>query len=154
MAASVEVELIDETGQAAAYLTLLRRVAERAVASEGLRGAYALTVTVTDDEAVRELNRLHRGKDAVTDVLSFPLVGDDPAAFVLPPGVPTPLGDVVVAFERCREQAREYGHAFERELAYLVTHGVLHLLGHDHEDEEQRLLMRAREEEVLVDLPR
>src|SRR5688572_12084575 len=115
---------------------------------------YQLSITLVTDERIRELNHGHRGLDEVTDVLSFPLQTEDAASFVLPPSAPTHLGDVVLALGRAAEQAEEYGHPLERELAYLTVHGVLHLLGYDHEAEADREAMRAREEEVLVDLPR
>lgn len=154
MATSVDVELHDDTGEAADLLPLVERVASRAVLAEGLDGRYELAVSLVADERIRELNREHRELDAVTDVLSFPLLDDDSAQFVLPSDHPTHIGDVVIAVGRMREQAAEYGHAVEREVAYLTVHGVLHLLGYDHEDDEDRVHMRAREEEILADLPR
>lgn len=154
MVLTIEVEVADETGAAATHAPLLRTLAQRAVSTEGLDGAYHVTIVVVSDQRIRELNRTHRGIDAVTDVLSFPLLDGDGAAFVLPPGLPTHLGDVVVALDQARRQAEEYGHSFERELAYLTGHGLLHLLGYDHEDDEATVHMRAREEEILPDLPR
>ena len=151
---SLGLELSDETGQAAIYLGLLRAVAERAVATQGLEGAHQLAITVVSDARIRELNRAHRGVDQVTDVLSFPLQDGEAGAFVLPGGAPTHLGDVVIAFGRAAEQAEAYGHALEREIAYLAVHGVLHLLGFDDETDQERAAMRAREEEILFDLPR
>jgi probable rRNA maturation factor len=150
----LELELVDQTGRAEPYLGLVRSVAERCLAADGLTGLYQLSITIVSDQRIRELNAEHRGLDAVTDVLSFPLQADDGASFVLPPTAPTHLGDVVVALGRAAEQAEEYGHSLERELAYLTVHGVLHLLGYDHEADDDREAMRAREEEVLVDLPR
>jgi probable rRNA maturation factor len=151
----LEVELVDETGATASqHLELARAVALRALRREGLAGDYRVTLTIVPDRRIRELNREHRGVDRVTDVLSFPLAGQDGAAFVLPPSEPTHLGDVVVALEQARQQAARYGHSFERELAYLTAHGILHLLGYDHEVEAERARMRAREEEILADLPR
>ena len=154
-ALAVEVELIDETGATSAgHLGLLRDVATRALTGEGLEGAYQVTLTIVPDARIRQLNREHRGIDKVTDVLSFPLTDQDGASFVLPPAAPTHLGDVVVALEQARRQAALYEHSFERELAYLTAHGILHLLGYDHEDEEDKVQMRAREEEILAELPR
>ena len=152
--ARLELELVDRTGRADPYLGLVRSVAERCLAADGLTGTYQLSITIVGDERIRELNAEHRGIDAVTDVLSFPLQSDDGASFVLPPSAPTHLGDVVVALGRAAEQAEEYGHSLDRELAYLTVHGVLHLLGYDHEVEADREAMRVREEEILVDLPR
>lgn len=154
MAFSLDLELRDETASAAEHLELLRRVVQRAVAGEGLDGSYQVTVTLVSDDEIRDLNKTHRGKDEVTDVLSFPLTEGDTASFVLPDEVPTHLGDVVVSTDRARAQAAELGHSFERELAYLAVHGTLHLLGYDHEDDGEKVRMRAREEDVLADLPR
>lgn len=154
MAFSLDLELRDETGSAAEHLELLRRVVQGAVAGEGLDGSYQVTVTLVSDDEIRDLNKTHRGKDEVTDVLSFPLTEGDAASFVLPDEVPTHLGDVVVSTDRARAQAAELGHSFERELAYLAVHGTLHLLGYDHEDDGEKVRMRAREEDVLADLPR
>jgi probable rRNA maturation factor len=110
---------------------------------------YVLSLHLVDDESIRALNAEHRDKDVVTDVLSFPLHSPD---FVLPPDEPRHLGDVVVSYPRAVAQADEYGHTVEREVAYLVAHGVLHVLGYDHEDEAERLQMRQKEEEALQPL--
>lgn len=150
----LELEVVDQTGRAASYLALVRSVAGRCLVVDGLTGVYQLSITIVEDERIRELNVEHRGLDEVTDVLSFPLQTEDPASFVLPPSAPTYLGDVVLAFGRASEQADEYEHSLERELAYLTVHGILHLLGYDHEVEDEREAMRIREEEILADLPR
>jgi len=151
----LEVDLIDETGLAAAeQLELLGQVARRTLQRERPGGDYRVTVTVVPDRRIRTLNRAHRGVDRITDVLSFPLEGPGEVEFVRPPSEPADLGDVVLALERARRQAGRFGHSFERELAYLTVHGLLHLLGYDHEEETERALMRAREEEILSDLPR
>jgi probable rRNA maturation factor len=107
---------------------------------------YLLSVHLVSEAAIRTLNAEHRAIDSATDVLSFSLYEGD---FVLPPGEPVHLGDVVVSYPRAVEQAGEYGHSVERELAYLVAHGVLHVLGYDHEIESERLQMRQKEEEAL-----
>lgn len=127
----------------------LRAVCAAALAGEGVTGPVVLTVTLVDDEEIREINRQHRQIDRPTDVLSFPLI-DGTDAFALPPGVPRELGDVVVSYPRAVAQAEEYGHSVERELAYLVIHGVLHILGHDHEIPSEQAVMRAREEAALA----
>lgn len=122
------------------------------VASELSESDYAVTIHLVDDEAIRALNSEYRGIDAVTDVLSFPLHDPTGVSFVLPPGEPTHLGDVVVSHPRAVAQAHEYGHSVERELAYLVAHGVLHVLGYDHEVDTERQVMRQKEEEALQPL--
>lgn len=126
----------------------LRAACTAALAGEGITGSVLLTLTLVDDEEIREINQRHRGIDRPTDVLSFPLV-DGTDAFALPPGAPRELGDVVVSYPRAVAQAEEYGHSVERELAYLVVHGVLHILGHDHEIPADQAIMRAREEAAL-----
>jgi probable rRNA maturation factor len=112
-------------------------------------GHYAVSLHIVGDDAIHELNREHRGIDAPTDVLSFPLHDPNGMRFVLPPDQAASLGDVVVSWPRVVRQAEEFGHSRERELGYLTAHGVLHLLGYDHEQELDRRRMRAREEEAL-----
>jgi probable rRNA maturation factor len=128
---------------------LLREVCAAALVGEGVTGPVILTVTLVDDDEIREINRRHRDIDRPTDVLSFPLV-DDANGFALPPGAPRELGDVVVSYPRTLVQAAEYGHSVQRELAYLVVHGVLHIMGHDHELPAEQAVMRAREEAALA----
>jgi probable rRNA maturation factor len=107
---------------------------------------YVIGLHLVGDSTIKALNAEHLAKDAATDVLSFPLY--EPG-FVLPPGEPVHLGDVVVSYPRAMAQAEDYGHSVEREVAYLVAHGVLHVLGYDHEEESERLRMRQKEEEAL-----
>lgn len=140
----LEVELTIECG--ALDEDRVRAVVQTIVARELPPGNYVLSLHLVDDAAIQALNAEHRGKDAATDVLSFPLHAPE---FVLPPGEPVALGDVVVSYPRAVEQAAEYGHSVERELAYLVAHGVLHVLGYDHESEAERAVMREREEAAL-----
>jgi probable rRNA maturation factor len=113
---------------------------------------YALDLHLVSDATIRDLNAAHRATDAATDVLSFPL--QDPREFVLPPAEAHAihLGDVVVSYPRAVQQAEEYGHSVEREVAYLVAHGVLHILGYDHEDADEQRIMRHKEEEALAPL--
>ncbi|MGE5554409.1 MAG: rRNA maturation RNase YbeY [Betaproteobacteria bacterium] len=113
--------------------------------------AAELSVALVDDIQIHELNRRYRKVDRPTDVLSFP-AGEAPEL----DEAPALLGDVVVSLETAWRQATEFGHSPEREVGYLVAHGVLHLLGFDHEREEDRVTMRRLEEEALarVELPR
>jgi probable rRNA maturation factor len=108
-----------------------------------------VSLHLVSDATIRALNTEHRAHDAVTDVLSFPLSEPD---FVLPEGEPVNLGDVVISYPKAVAQADEYGHSAEREVAYLVAHGVLHVLGYDHEEEPERERMRRKEEEALQPL--
>ena len=136
----------------------IRKVIRTALAAEGVDFPCEVDVRVTSDAGIHEINLEMRGVDRPTDVLSFP-------AFDLRPGelpgeedadVATglvPLGDMCLSLERVQAQAKEYGHSNRRELAYLVVHSVLHLLGYDHLDEgPQKAQMRAREDAILEEL--
>lgn len=112
----------------------------------------AVEVLFTDNEGIRQLNAAHRDKDEPTDVLSFPLFDGDTPLAPEPDGSQPMLGSIVINSTRCREQAIEYGHSFHRELCYLTVHSVLHLLGYDHEEEEDKRSMREREEAILTQL--
>lgn len=104
--------------------------------NRGFSNNAEVSVTFTDNEGIRELNREHREKDSATDVLSFPMYtftdGDIPFE-----GETAELGDIVLSLERADEQAREFGHSFKREVAFLTVHSMLHLLGYDHETSEE-----------------
>ncbi len=120
----------------------MRRVAQATLTNLGEDGE--LSVLLTDDETIRQLNREYRGMDKPTDVLSFSqLEGDEVAA---PARI---LGDVVISVERAQQQAADYGHSVAREVGFLTAHGVLHLLGWDHEEPDDEALMMAKTEEIL-----
>lgn len=128
---------------------LLRDLSLTVLRAEGIDAPFGVSLHFVDDDEIRGLNAAHRGIDRPTDVLSFSLADDAAPHFVLPPNEPRELGDVVISYPRAVEQAREYGHSIERELGYLVAHGLLHILGHDHEDEYEQAAMRSREEAAL-----
>nr|WP_243389650.1 rRNA maturation RNase YbeY [Arboricoccus pini] len=108
-----------------------------------------LSILLTDDARIQVLNRDWRGKDKATNVLSFP--GVDPQELVfLPTGAPVLLGDIVIALETVEREAAERGIDIEAHLTHLVIHGVLHLLGHDHEDDDEATRMEAIETELLA----
>lgn len=122
--------------------------------------ALAAEILLVSEEEIRALNARERGVDAVTDVLSFPSMEGIKDAPILAEEHGEELdedgnvflGSVVICEQRAREQAREYGHSFERELWYLAVHGLLHCLGYDHETEEERREMREKEEYVMQKL--
>ncbi|MDF2891997.1 MAG: hypothetical protein K0R80_2364 [Clostridia bacterium] len=115
---------------------------------------YEVSISFVDNREIKELNKQYRNKDTATDVLSFPLKEfeetdenySNEEEYVQEDML---LGDIVISLERAKEQALEYGHSFERELAFLTVHGVLHLLGMDHEDEELEKEMLKKQDEIL-----
>ncbi|GBG56367.1 endoribonuclease YbeY [Sporomusaceae bacterium FL31] len=110
-----------------------------------------VSVVLADDQYIQQLNADYRGKNCPTDVLSFALnEGDEPEVIDGPEEVL--LGDIIISLETAIRQADEYGHTLEREIAFLTVHGMLHLLGYDHEAEEDRVEMRREEEAVLANL--
>ena len=129
----------------------LRRAVQAALESAGRECKGALTVVITDDVQVKELNRRYRGVDASTDVLAFG-AADELDAFVPSPEIPAYLGDIVISYPRAVEQAAAYGHSAEEELSILVVHGVLHLLGYDHEQTGDREEMWATQSTALAAL--
>ena len=139
-----------------ANCALSRRTIRTALAAEGLTAPCEVDVLLTDDDGIHEINRELRQVDRPTDVLSFPefelTPGQLPGPEDADPGTGLiPLGDMVLSMERVAAQAREYGHSKRRELSYLVTHSVLHLLGYDHLDEgPMKAQMRAREEAIMA----
>ena len=138
---------------------LIKKAAAMALAAEGVDTPCIISVLLTDDAGIHEVNREFRGVDRPTDVLSFPQNELEPGHFDpddcerdLDTGAVL-LGDMMISLEHVAAQAREYGHSNRRELAYLVVHSVLHLLGYDHLDEgPQKALMRAHEEAILTQL--
>jgi probable rRNA maturation factor len=129
----------------------LAALARRVLAVEEVVGPLELSIAVTDDRAMRTLNRRYRGQDAPTDVLSFGLGPD--AGFIVPPGRPRQLGEIVISYPTAARQARMDGQSVHDELAHLLVHGVLHLLGYDHERPPEAKTMRAREERLLGRAP-
>lgn len=111
----------------------------------------SLSVTFVGREEIQNLNKVYRNVDSVTDVLSFPAYSAD-EDIELEEDEEFSLGDVVICADKAREQAAEFGHSYERELIYLFTHSVLHLLGYDHMTEEDKAVMRPKEEAVMVSL--
>ena len=145
----MEIIVNDECAVTAQMMDKLR---EAASACTDLDVEISLSFVSLDE--IHELNRDYRGVDRPTDVLSFPMfesIGEleDACGELEEEGQTVPLGDVVICMDKIIEQAEEFGHTREREMVYLFTHSVLHLLGYDHETEEDRKQMRAREEEIM-----
>ena len=112
---------------------------------EGYDDNYEVSLSFVDNDEIHELNRDFRGVDRPTDVLSFPLLTDEFDVELEEES----LGDIVISLERALEQSKEYNHSFEREVCFLVCHSMFHLLGYDHDTDENTKDMRKREEDVL-----
>ena len=133
---------------------LIERVAETVLEQEEFSQECEISVLFVDDEEIRTYNHEHRGIDKSTDVLSFPMLEYDEDGEIISEdigfGDVLMLGDIVLSLEHAKAQSEEYGHSFEREVGFLTAHSMLHLLGYDHEeDEESRLTMREKEEKAL-----
>lgn len=141
-------------------LKLLKKVAKQTFKSCGQKPRkIEVAVTFVDDDEIQELNKKERGIDAVTDVLSFPTLSDvfnkqiSKKTFpndVNPENNKVDIGDIVINLNRAQEQAGSFGHSFTREIAFLMVHGLLHLMGYDHIDKLDASLMRTQEETVLA----
>ena len=140
----VRVVAADEQGDVAVDVDRWQQLAAAVIRAEEARGE--LTLTFVDRDEMHALNREHMGVDGPTDVLSFPL---DAADTAVPAGVPVLLGDVVVCPAVAAAQASEHAGTLDDELALLVVHGVLHVLGHDHSKDTERARMQSRERELL-----
>ena len=137
-AQAVSDEILRKMEEAAAYGAELENLDDE---------RCEISVTFVNMEEIHELNKLHRGVDKPTDVLSFPQFED--VCEEAPEEGEICLGDVVICREKAAEQAEEFGHSFEREILYLFVHSVLHLLGYDHMEEGEKKVMRAREEKIM-----
>ena len=127
-----------------ALRAVIRRAIEAAAIAEAVAPGLSVSVLVTGDDEIRELNRRYAGEDHATDVLSF-AVGDQPGR----PGEDGELGDIVLSLDHVRAQAAAAGHSLERETAMLTVHGFLHLLGYEHAEPEQERRMFGRTEQIL-----
>ena len=147
------------------YQVIIQRVIDQAIDQEDCPYEAEVSVTLTDNAGIREINREFRQIDAETDVLSFPMVQyPSPSDFDIleddsltceyfnPETGELLLGDIIISVEKVIEQAEKYGHSVTRELAFLVAHSMLHLFGYDHMEEKERLLMEGRQRMLLDEL--
>jgi probable rRNA maturation factor len=144
--------LIDEEFEGELEDDWLRSVAEQVLIAENAAPETELGLVITDQARIRELNLVHLGIDEPTDVLAFPMTPDedlDMPDFVTPPDGAVHLGEVIISYPQAFRQAEEHRHPVKKEVALLVVHGVLHLLGYDHDAPEPEQRMRAREEEIM-----
>ncbi len=127
---------------------LAKRAVKKALLYEGFERCAEVSLTFVDEEEIKTLNRNWRDNDKVTDVLSFPALSDEDEIVAFDDEAVV-LGDIIICLKRCFEQAEEFGHSNEREVAYLTAHSVLHLLGYDHMEENEEKEMVRRQGEIV-----
>ncbi len=132
---------------------LIKEACRASLICEERVGNFEVTVTIVNNRQIREINNDTRGIDSATDVLSFPLSEDGYEFDINPITDCQMLGDIVISAERASEQAHEFGQPFEREVAFLTVHSMLHLMGYDHvNSEEEELEMRSRQRVIMSEL--
>ncbi len=152
--------LTDEGFEECPEASWLQSVVKQVLIAQGVSSDVELGLVITSQERVRQLNRNYRKKDEPTDVLAFSMASAvgrneaDSPPFVLPPDGVRHLGEVIISYPQAVMQAAEHQHPVEREVALLIIHGVLHLLGYDHDEPERERQMRARETEILKQVER
>lgn len=142
-----DINICNETNDEFPYNDIIEKVINKAFEIERVKNA-SCSIIIVDNSYIHKLNKEYRGIDRVTDVISFAL--EDDKNMVIPDGTRL-LGDIYISLDKAREQAREYGHSLERELCFLAVHGIYHLLGYDHEKEEEAEVMFKKQEEVLME---
>ncbi len=134
------------------YEDLINKVVDECFKTEGLdKLKLYISITLTVPEVIKEANKKYRNIDKATDVLSFPMFEKEEIETLIKNNydVEDVLGDLIISIPKVKEQAIEYGHSFERELAYMVVHGFYHLMGYDHMEENDKKEMRQKEDGVL-----
>ena len=148
--------LYQEVEEKKEYETIIEKVLTQCFQEENLENAkLSITITLTTPENIQKINKEYRNIDKETDVLSFPIFEKDELEKKIEKKdflQEDILGDIVISIERVEEQAKEYGHSFEREFSYMLVHGFYHLMGYDHIKEEDKIEMRPKEEKILKDL--
>ena len=131
-----------------AYESIYRDLYEKVFSHLGLSGNYVTDVTIVGNKAIHEINRDYRKVDRPTDVISFAFL-DDKNEVPQKDGSPICLGEIIISYEKAETQAKEYEHSLLREMSFLFVHGMLHLLGYDHMEKEQEIVMFKLQDEIL-----
>ncbi len=148
---TLTIDFADETGNVKEkQIGELEKLLNKAAEMENIKGEAELSVTFVDNDAIQQINRDYRGKDAPTDVISFAMeeMGENEME-IHGEGLPEILGDIIISIPKTAEQAESYGHSFMRELGFLAVHGFLHLLGYDHMTREDEKTMFTKQKEIL-----
>ena len=149
----LEIEYKDISNETE-YLKIIEKTIKQCYAEGNLpEEKVYICVTLTDSNNIRQINKEYRGIDKATDVLSFPMFEKEELEKQIA-NIENEIiiGDIVISIEKVKEQAIEFGHSFEREIAYMVVHGFFHLMGYDHIEEQEKNVMRQKEETVLKKL--
>ncbi len=144
--------LLDEGLEGCLETSWLQSIAEQVLVAQNAAPSVELGLVITSQERVQQLNLSYLGRDEPTDVLGFSVIeeiGTDLPPFVPPPDGVLHLGEVIISYPQAVMQAEEHRHSIKREIAILIIHGVLHLLGYEHDTPELKRLMSAREKEIL-----
>ncbi|AGX05562.1 MULTISPECIES: rRNA maturation RNase YbeY [Bacillus] len=148
---SLNIDFLDETNEVkSSHIEQVEKLLNFAAEKENVEAGSELSVTFVTNDRIQEINREYRDKDKPTDVISFAMeeLGEGETE-IAGEGIPRVLGDIIISIQRTEEQAGEYGHSFERELGFLAVHGFLHLLGYDHETDEEEREMFGRQKDIL-----
>lgn len=148
---SLSIDFLDETNEVPTDLiNQIEELLNFAAQKEEIESGSELSVTFVSNEKIQEINREYRNKDYATDVISFALEEMGEGEIEVSGGdMPRVLGDIIISVKKAEEQAEEYGHSFQREIGFLAVHGLLHLLGYDHENEEDEKIMFDRQRAIL-----
>ena len=134
---------------------IINKVIEKCFENENMEGLKLyISITLTNPNKIKDLNKTYRNIDKETDVLSFPMFEREELNEIIKNNyqVEDILGDIIISVDKVKRQAEEYGHSFERELAYMCVHGFFHLIGYDHIKDEDKKIMRAKEDEILNEM--
>lgn len=149
----LEIDMMDETTEVSEeQLAEIEQLLQFAAKTEDITSGAELSVTFVDNEKIQQINREYRNKDKATDVISFAMeeMGEGELEIIYEEDVPRMLGDIIISVPKAKEQAKEYGHSLKRELGFLALHGLLHLLGYDHETEAEEKEMFDKQKDILV----
>lgn len=154
MEEQIEIEFI-EWEENTEYEELIKQVLSTCFKQENLENCFlSMSITLTNNETIRKINQEYREIDKATDVLSFPMLEKEEIEQIKEKKQQREeiFGDIIISIPKVEEQAREFGHSIQRELAYMLVHGFYHLMGYDHMTEEEKKQMREKEEIVLKKL--
>lgn len=149
---NLDIKVLWEVEQEENIDNLINTVVKKALEMQKVTADVELSIVITDNNGIRKINKEFRDKDMPTDVLSFPGYEPEEIEEVKKSEELMVIGDIIISKEKVVEQAKEYENTFEREFAYLLVHGILHLLGYDHMEESEKIIMRENEEKILSEI--